>query len=157
LPGLWLLAIAASTAACVTADAPEQGDGDIASTSSELTGGPWPWTDAATNLCLDSNASGAVYAQGCNGGSYQKWTNRPGSYAGDTLTNLATGFCLDSNASGSVYALPCNGGVNQQWVVSKVSAGWQLLNSATARCLDSNPGGAVYTLPCNGGNYQHWY
>lgn len=157
--GFCLLALAASTAACVADDAPEQGedgDPDISSTSSELTGGPWPWTNAATRLCLDSNTGGSVYTLRCNGGSFQKWTNRPGSDVGDTLTNLATGLCLDSNASGSVYALPCNGGIYQQWVVSRTSTGFQLLNSATYRCLDSNASGSVYTLPCNGGNFQRW-
>lgn len=157
LLGISLCALAVSATACVTADAPDQGDDiETSSTASDLTGGPWTWVNAATNLCLDNNASGSVYTQTCNGGSYQKWTNQPGSYGGDTLTNLATGYCLDSNPGGSVYALPCNGGPYQQWIVQKVSTGWRMLNAATARCLDSNPGGGVYTLACNGGTYQSW-
>jgi serine/threonine-protein kinase len=155
--GLSLLGLGLSLSACLAGPIDETGDGEsIAEVESKLNGGPWTWVNSATLLCLDSNGSGSVYAQGCNGGSYQKWTNTQFSY-GDQIRNLATGLCLDSNISGNVYALPCNGGSYQQWAVTyKGTFGYELRNVATGLCLDSNGNGSVYAQGCNGGNYQRW-
>ena len=131
--------------------------GLIAYNASASSGGQWTWVNTATLLCLDSNHDGAVYTLGCNGGSYQLWTNTRLTY-GEQIQDSATGRCLDSNTSGQVYTLPCNGGSFQQWTATnRGTYGWEFKNVATGFCLDSNGNGNVYTLACNGGNYQRWH
>ena len=47
----------------------------------------------ATGLCLDSNSSGSVYAQACNGGNYQRWIITSVNGA-KRIKDWATGRCL---------------------------------------------------------------
>jgi serine/threonine-protein kinase len=109
----------------------------------------------STQYCLDSNASGSVYTNGCYWATYQGWNVSQGTY-GLKLQNLATGRCLDSNTSGSVYTLPCNGGSFQEWTETWTNGTISLKNVATGRVLDSNTSRDVYTKWANGGNFQQW-
>ncbi len=129
-----------------------------AQSKSALSGGPWTWANLSDRRCLDSNAGGSVYALGCNGGSYQNWTNVP-KYFGDEIVDQATRRCLDSNFDGSAYTLPCNGGYYQQWVVTYRGNGWEIRNVATQRCLEKTQGtDHVYTSPCDlSHTNQRWY
>ncbi|MFC4054240.1 ricin-type beta-trefoil lectin domain protein [Actinomadura syzygii] len=116
-----------------------QGDATIAATHR--------LKNVATGYCLDSNSAQKVYAHGCNGGNYQRW-----SISGGRLKDVATGYCLDSNSARKVYTHGCNGGNYQKWAIS----GGRLKNVATGYCLDSNKAQKVYTHSCNGGSYQKW-
>ncbi|WP_437625317.1 RICIN domain-containing protein [Sorangium sp. So ce1151] len=147
--------VAASVEEATVADEVTDDDA-VAEAASALNGGLWTWANTATLLCLDSSRYGSAYTLGCNGGSYQLWSNIPSVY-GDTIVNAKTGRCLDSNLSGSVYTMTCNGGSFQQWTVTyKGIYGWEIRNVATGLCLDSNTRGSLYTLGCNNGNFQRW-
>lgn len=72
--------------------------------------------NSATNRCLDTDSSGTVSMNLCNGQSSQQWyevsTDGP-----NPLENLATHECLDSNDDGGLYADPCNWGSFQAWEI----------------------------------------
>lgn len=63
--------------------------------------------------CLDSNAAGAVYAESCNGGNYQKWYIEDRGGNNRSLKNVATGRCLDIGQN-RPSTTPCNGGNRYQ-------------------------------------------
>ncbi|HRI70720.1 MAG TPA: RICIN domain-containing protein [Polyangium sp.] len=122
----------------------------------ELNGGPWTWVNGVTGLCLDSNSAGSVYALGCNGGNFQRWTNKQYGTV-DEIRDYATGRCLDSDYNGKVYTLPCNNNNYQRWSVTAMSGGgYEIRSLQTGRCLEGY-GGSVYTWLCHGGNYQRWH
>jgi hypothetical protein len=86
-------------------------------------------TNAQTGYCLDSNslnpddpATGRVYTDPCNSGTYQQWYVGTSATGAWFLQDAQTGLILDSNYSdpnnpavGAVYTDPCNGGTYQQW------------------------------------------
>ncbi|WP_256789277.1 Hsp70 family protein [Frankia sp. AvcI1] len=124
----------------------------------------WTFVNVSTSLCLDSDASGAAYTKGCNGGDYQRWKLVQAS-GGYQLKDLATGLCEGARSNigsdgtkyqGSVYTAACASQASLTWSFATNSFGYQFTNVATGECLDSNGQGRAYTQDCNGGNFQHW-
>ncbi|WP_363798558.1 ricin-type beta-trefoil lectin domain protein [Lysobacter firmicutimachus] len=148
-----MFALAAAAAFALVA-APVATAADRETVRPTLNGGPWSWTNAMSLDCLDSDASGNVYALRCNGGGYQRWTHSE-NWAGDQIRNAQTGRCLDSDTSGKVYTLPCNGGNFQRWSLSYNNAGWQFRNVATSYCLEADHNGRIYATHCNS-YFQRW-
>jgi hypothetical protein len=115
--------------------------------------------DGQTGLCLDSNFSGDVYTDPCNGGNYQLWYEYTANNGFITFNDWATGLVLDSNYNGNVYTDPYNGGNYQNWWLStNLLEGIQwIVDNQTGRVLDSNYSGDVYTNPQYLGDaYQDW-
>lgn len=66
-----------------------------------------------THFCLDSDGSGRVYVEPCNGGNYQKWTR----YSDRIVVNWATKRCLDmkSGLFQELYTRECLKHDWQKW------------------------------------------
>jgi hypothetical protein len=128
-----------------------------------------------TGMVLDSDDTGAVYANSANGGTYQNWTVTQypalpafsGSFpsANTTLQDAQTNLCLDDN-SGTVQTDQCGADGSQQWsVMAAGNPEVVIANVQTGLCLNSNyqnpadPSvGAIFTSTCDGSNpSQYWF
>jgi hypothetical protein len=89
----------------------------------QLSGGAVTFTNWAYNQCLESNAAGAVFSEGCTGGTAQEWNPDTAPNGDLGFCNVYTGFCLDSNSTTAVYADPGNGDANQSWVAVSPAVG----------------------------------
>ncbi|GIF70011.1 hypothetical protein Ais01nite_80460 [Asanoa ishikariensis] len=117
---------------------------------------------AATNKCLDINASGTadgtkIQIWGCNGTGAQRWT------IGADGTVRGLGKCLDVRSSGTangtvVQLWGCNGTGAQVW---SAGANGSLVNPQSGRCLDVAGGGTadgtqIQIWDCAGVANQRW-
>jgi hypothetical protein len=120
-----------------------------------------------TNLYLDANSKGEVYALTPNGGTYQRWKavehsgpGKDGVLGEFSFIQHATGNALDGSASHkkSVYTNPYNGGDYQRWIAiwDPRKGAVRLRHKQSNKLLDSNADGDVYLLDENGGPYQAW-
>ncbi|MEV4539363.1 RICIN domain-containing protein [Asanoa sp. NPDC049518] len=117
---------------------------------------------AATNKCLDINASGTadgtkIHIWGCNGTGAQRWT------IGADGTIRGLGKCLDVRSSGTangtvVQLWGCNGTGAQVW---RSGTNGSLVNPQSGRCLDVAGGGTadgtqIQIWDCAGVANQRW-
>lgn len=121
-----------------------------------------PVISAATNKCLDINASGTtdgtkIQIWTCNGTGAQQWT-----IGGDgTLRGL--GKCLDVRSSGItngtiVHLWTCNGTGAQVW---SIQSNGSLVNPQSGKCLDvagngTTNGTQTQIWECTGAANQRW-
>ena len=117
----------------------------------------YSWIDQATGRLLDSNASGNVYTNEPNGGTFQQWILYAGPNGNIFMQDVATGLFLDGNGT-NVYTNSFNGGTFQQWVMQNNGGfAFILKHVESGQLLDSNANGNVYFNPANGGNFQNWF
>jgi len=94
--------------------------------------------NAYTNMCLDSNTKGEVFANKCNSGPNQKWEND-----GQSIRNKGTQQCLEmSSGDEEVFTATCDDRkMSQNW-----NTGYQQIeNFGRDRCLDLG----AYPMPCD--------
>ncbi|MFB7663533.1 hypothetical protein ACFC1R_06215 [Kitasatospora sp. NPDC056138] len=142
--------LAASMALTPTADASTWGGHII----------QWQLNGVAGPLCLDSNSSGSVYAQGCNGGAYQSWSmsDQLGAYS---VKDAATGrfLCFDPG-NHSIRTGNCSNGAAAYytWQVQYASqgGGYWLKNLAIGSCLAYEGNRLVMDSCHNDDLYDHF-